>query len=129
MLDKYVLIGQTPVLFEGTMGEWSEWMFRDDSNRRVALTEVPFGSVSTVFLGLDHGWGQRTPILFETMAFWDGGGDDQDRSGTWDEAMAIHKEMCDSAMDPAMFWLHLCGAVVTTVKEMWEELGGINGSV
>lgn len=39
---------------------------------RVALTEAIGGTeanVSTVFLGLDHNWGNGPPILWESMAF------------------------------------------------------------
>jgi hypothetical protein len=46
--------------------------------------------VSTVFLGLDHGWNSDVPIVFETLVF--GGERDQDgeRYATWDEAKAGH---------------------------------------
>jgi hypothetical protein len=47
--------------------------------------------VSTVFLGLDHGWGDdEDPLLFETMVF--GGPNDQDciRYTTWAEAERGH---------------------------------------
>lgn len=48
--------------------------------------------VSTVFLGLNHAWGEdMPPILFETMIF--GGEHDQyqERYNTWDEAVEGHK--------------------------------------
>jgi hypothetical protein len=46
--------------------------------------------VSTVFLGLDHGWDSDVPIVFETMIF--GGERDQEceRYATWEEAKAGH---------------------------------------
>jgi hypothetical protein len=48
--------------------------------------------VSTVFLGLDHQWGDGPPLVFETMIF--GGEHDQyqERYSTWDEAEAGHKQ-------------------------------------
>ena len=71
--------------------------FEDFKARIVAKTELPGGlEVSTVFLGLDHGWRDEAPQLFETMVF-DGstsdklGNDvDQWRCSTWTEAEAQH---------------------------------------
>jgi len=52
---------------------YNEWMYGEDGksgNRVVCQTEVPIGSVSTVFLGLDHSFCKGAqPILFETMIF------------------------------------------------------------
>jgi hypothetical protein len=48
--------------------EWARW-FGNFENRRVAETFTEFYRISTVFLGLDHGWGKGPPITFETMAF------------------------------------------------------------
>ena len=52
--------------------------------------------VSTVFLGLDHGWGDRNapnykPILFETMIFGGKHNDFQTRYHTYDEAKEGHQ--------------------------------------
>ncbi len=48
---------------------WGRWM--QDHERRLAVTELGDGvSVSTVFLGLDHRFGDKgRPLLFETMIF------------------------------------------------------------
>jgi len=50
--------------------------------------------VSTVFLGIDHGWGTGKPILFETMVFMDNdwGGIYQHRYYTYEDALVGHKE-------------------------------------
>lgn len=79
-----------------------------DSWARVALTTLPDGSyVSTVFLGLDHSFGDGPPLLFESMAFEAEEkeffiGDKmhkyheelmQERYSTWDEAELGHKTM------------------------------------
>lgn len=51
-----------------TQGEWAA-MYEDVIGRRVGATLLPTGQfISTVFLGLDHGFG-GDPILFETMIF------------------------------------------------------------
>lgn len=70
--------------------------FMTPENKRVARTEKNGITVSTVFLGMDHSWGQPgRPIVFETMVF--GGEHDQemDRYHTWKEALEGHKEMCN----------------------------------
>lgn len=38
-------------------------------DRRVAETQVGDVWISTVYLGLDHQWGDGPPLIFETMAF------------------------------------------------------------
>jgi len=50
-------------------------------------------TVSTVFLGLDHGYGTDLPIVFETMIF--GGERDEhcERYATWDEAKSGHDKI------------------------------------
>lgn len=63
--------------------------------RRVGWDEVNGYEVSTVFLGLDHGFTGR-PLLFETMIFGKGDEDGyQIRCSTWDEAVEMHKEAID----------------------------------
>jgi hypothetical protein len=50
--------------------------------------------VSTVFLGLDHQWhAHGPPLLYETMVFRDGSGDDCVRYSTREEALAGHNKV------------------------------------
>ena len=69
-------------------------MYRDDFSRRVDWTELhtPSGRVvvSTVFLSLDHSFGDGPPVLFETMTFGGQQDGNQCRYRTWDEAVAGH---------------------------------------
>jgi hypothetical protein len=62
--------------------------------QRVLLTEHGDVKVSTVWLGIDHGFGRGLPIIFETMVF--GGEHDQEqwRYTTEQEARAGHAEVC-----------------------------------
>lgn len=66
----------------------------DKEYRRVAFDRLPDGrEVSTVWLGLDHGWGGTEPIIFETMIFGgsaDFEGENQWRYRTEDEAKLGH---------------------------------------
>lgn len=73
---------------------WAKWM--KEADRHVAKTTLPDGRrVSTVFLGLDHGWGKGPPILFETMVFkeetWEG--DVCKRYATKHDALVGHQRL------------------------------------
>jgi hypothetical protein len=50
--------------------------------------------VSTVFLGLDHSFGAKTPILFETLTAFDGLEDIESRYSTYDQALQGHNDYC-----------------------------------
>jgi hypothetical protein len=87
MADKYILDGKTPRPTADLM-EWARWI--ETADRHIASDEVNGARVSTVFLGLDHSFGQGDPLLFETMIF--GGPHDQyqDRCSTWEQAEVMH---------------------------------------
>lgn len=97
MSDHYILDGQTPVKCD--LMTWARSM--EGKKRHVALDSLSGGiRVSTVFLGLDHSFGQGPPLLFETMIF--GGPHDQyqERYATWDEAAAGHEKAVALATTP-----------------------------
>lgn len=73
----------------------AEALLRDITKRRVALTAIGKVKVSTVFLVIDHGFGDSgPPVLFETMVVVDGvWNDDCKRCCTWDEAVAQHERV------------------------------------
>lgn len=58
--------------------------------RRVAEDIIKGVRISTVFLGLDHGFGSDEPILFETMIFGGRYADYQERYKTFLKAMEGH---------------------------------------
>lgn len=87
MSKHYLLVGHTPVAC-GLM-EWAQWI---ETHERVVKQElIDQVKVSTVFLGLDHQFGDGPPLLFETMIF--GGPHDgyQERCSTWEQAEEQHK--------------------------------------
>ena len=51
------------------------------------------GFVSTVFLGIDHNWGDGPPVLYETMVFGGPLDEEQVRYCTRAEAAAGHDEI------------------------------------
>jgi hypothetical protein len=58
--------------------------------------------VSTVFLGIDHNFfGDGPPLIFETMVFRDGLGDEMMRCSTWEQAQEQHREMCQMCISKA----------------------------
>jgi hypothetical protein len=103
----YVLEGHEPRPV--TPEEWGRWM--ETGRRQVDFSDLGYCTVSTVFLGVDHRFGEGPPILFETMVFgppegttsfpeeWDGR---MNRYATWDEAAAGHAEMVAELR--AAFW-------------------------
>jgi hypothetical protein len=67
------------------------WTINGEEYRRVAWTEIDDGFVSTVWLGLDHGFGEGPPLIFETMIVRRGEWlDFCERYATEDEAIAGH---------------------------------------
>jgi hypothetical protein len=89
----YRLEGKIPV--PATENQFEEIF--DEVTRRVGYAELPNGgSVSTVFLGLDHSHGGDKPVLFESMYFPNADGmqeDDCERYHTWKEAEEGHRRM------------------------------------
>jgi hypothetical protein len=87
----YILDGHEPVKVY-TTEIWGRWM--ETADRHVAQTHTGLFLVSTVFLGLDHGFGKGPPILFESMVFDQGGGmadiGEFNRYSSWDDAEAGH---------------------------------------
>lgn len=74
--------------------QWA-MQFRDE-DRVVAKTELPDGkTVSTVFLGLNHRFGDGPPLIFETMVFGPDSYIDMDceRYSTEEQAKAGHEAM------------------------------------
>jgi len=67
-LTKYVLDTDGNPQPEGDLLAWAQWMGTGD-NQIVKREQVGHVRVSTVFLGLDHGWGNTDPLLWETMVF------------------------------------------------------------
>lgn len=120
-------IGDWALIFEGGEGE-----------RRVAEDQVGPFWVSTVWLGLDHQYGDGPPLIFETMVFdvvdpvieekvWTVGGKtfrwtsdsswrdlDLERYTTEEQALEGHKRMVDKIHD-------LCVEIDEIVRDVTEE--------
>ncbi len=92
----FILKGHQVVPTE-SLSEWHDCFAKRWQERIVGRTEIgdQGGYVSTVFLGMDHGWGVNSEgLVFETMVF--GLGDHRTvRYSTWDEAEAGHKKIVE----------------------------------
>lgn len=89
-MDRYILINKKPV-YEPDLMKWSAWF--ETKNRQILRDHVPGnGDISTIFLGIDHGFSGEAPLLFETMIF--GGEHDgyQERYYTYEQAVKGHKK-------------------------------------
>lgn len=94
--QKYILVDRKPV--PADLMTWAKWFGTAD--RRVAMTEVAGYRVSTVFLGIDHQFGDGPPLIFETMVFE--GREDvwSERCSTWEQAEEMHERGCTWARSP-----------------------------
>lgn len=134
-----------------TMGllRWAKWLERSD--RRIAWDEIDGIVISTVFLGLDHGYpwlpdAPYLPVLFETMVFpphyferdADGnrvktrGSEYQDRYCLLDDAEAAHarivaqvKELRALGTDPEFVIARLNGR--SEVEDASEDASDVPG--
>jgi len=79
-----------------------EWVAKmgDEMYKRVALDTFADGTfVSTVWLGLDHGYGTTRPILWETMIFGPWVGEDEEYQWRYSSEMRArdaHRKIVDT---------------------------------
>jgi len=90
---RYILKRHEAVLCDDLL-EWAT-AFEDGKSRIVCRTTIGDSDVSTVFLALDHQWGDGPPLLFETMVFGGPLDQEQERYATWEEAEAGHASMVE----------------------------------
>lgn len=93
MSKYYILDGHTPV--ESDCYAWAKWLEtrKGEEGWRVGHHVADGIEVSTVFLGLNHNWGDGEPLIFETMVFGGPLDSEQERYSTWEEAEAGHASM------------------------------------
>jgi hypothetical protein len=91
---RYILRGKEPVRCP-RLTKWGQWFEKE--RIPIGRDQVGEARVSTIFLGLDHGWMEdgKPPVLFETMIFGGEHDDEQYRYTTWDEARAAHVHLVE----------------------------------
>lgn len=101
----YILDGDGQPLRCDDVVAWGYWYETNrHTTRRVARdTVVPGCEVSTVFLALDHRYGDDgPPILWETMVFGGPLDGEQDRYTSLADAKAGHAAMCARVLAAAV---------------------------
>lgn len=92
---RYILDEQGNPVPEPDLLKWAKWFEEAGEKRRIAHDVKGECSVSTVFIGLDHSFGGKSPLLYETMVF--GSKEDiQERYATKEEALAGHKRILEA---------------------------------
>lgn len=66
-LQNYILDEDGNPVPEDDVLKWAKWFEKND--RKLARDEVEGITISTVFLGIDHGFFTSQPMLWETMIF------------------------------------------------------------
>jgi hypothetical protein len=82
---------------EGNPISIEQWrlLFEDKRYQILKQTQIGTLQVSTIWLGIDHGFGRTAePLIFETMIFGSEE-DEQWRYPTEQEALAHHDEICE----------------------------------
>lgn len=93
-MNRYILTDSGEIQQVHDLEQWAKWIETNNSKRIVAKTRVNTGvEVSTIFLGLDHQFGDGPPLLFETLVF--GGQYDQEqwRWSTRTQAISEHDQI------------------------------------
>ncbi len=102
MMPDYYVLNTDKSVHPVTLIEWANFFENTDRHVRHTTIKKYNTRISTVFLGLDHGypqWSGHTnkyrPVLFETMIFCDDPEYDNymQRYSTWDEALEGHREV------------------------------------
>ena len=83
----YILEDKTPKAV--SLQEWA--VYFGTANRSIGKDQFGDVTVSTVFLGMNHTYGEGKPLLFETMIFGGEHDDYQERYSTYDEALVGHQ--------------------------------------
>lgn len=73
-------------------------LFENFGYRKIGQYEINKVQVSTVWLGLDHGYRSTKPIIFETMVFGGLYDQEQERYATLAEAQAGHARWVKKVM-------------------------------
>ena len=93
MRGRYILLDGQPVPCDNVL-EWAQWFETSDETRRIERTQIAEGvEVSTVFMGLDHSFGEGPPLLYETMVFGGRLDEETERYSTVKHALEGHDQM------------------------------------
>ena len=95
MNDKYILDEKGNTIPEPDLLKWASWFEENRDKKRVKADNIGKARISTVFLGIDHSFGEGKPILWETMIFGGEHDDYQKRYTSREEALEGHQKALD----------------------------------
>ena len=92
-MGKYYILRGKRAFMTNDNEAWGRWfsMPEHQAERIVKQETIKGCRVSTVFLGIDHQFGNGRPLLFETIIFGGKHDDYQMRYSTWKQAEAGHQ--------------------------------------
>jgi hypothetical protein len=97
-------------------------LFQDTEYRRVAWTELPDSNyISTVWMGIDHQFGDGPPLIFETRYQGPDGEEEQWRYSTEAEAIEGHNRAAGRYVRGELDKLHELVELGNRFKLMMEE--------
>lgn len=119
--------GKTPIPVKDVL-EWAK--FFEDKEKRI-VKQDHFGDVmvSTVFLGMDHGFsfsqgpGYR-PVLWETMVFNGSEGGWQSRARSLDEALIQHDQAVALVKRSQRLWFRIASHILAAARLLWARASG-----
>lgn len=85
----YALLDNLTTIPCDNLIKWTQGF--ETTMRIVGKTQIGNVEISTVFLGLDHQYGDGPPLIFETMIFGGKYNDYQTRCTTYEQAIAMHE--------------------------------------
>jgi len=88
----YILDEQQQPVPEPSLVQWCLWMDQHADQLQLAIDAVAGVRISTVFLGMDHGYTPQQPVLWETMIFGGPLDRQQVRYTSQAEALVGHQE-------------------------------------
>ena len=90
--DKFILDNNGEPVACDDLDHWAKWFEKAD--RKVAKSYVGTALIYTVFLGLNHNYGEGDPILWETLIIGGPLDNEMDRCcGSREQAEAMHALM------------------------------------
>lgn len=95
-MTTWYMYDEDNIPFKANIVTAAKWL--TDDKKIIRRDTINGHLISTVFLGLDHSWGEGPPLLWETMIFAEGfkGNNEfedyQERYSSYDEALIGHYE-------------------------------------
>jgi hypothetical protein len=95
----YILDAKGNPAIEPDLEKWAHWYQTAKRRRHVGNDFVGPYRISTVFLGLDHNFGDGSPILWETMVFRQSRNKKPTlKSGDWED---LYQDRCAGSREQA----------------------------